>query len=152
MIDWRRLLHDEARIAAVAPVEALNALGSMLPDIASREHALAVAAAVMMIEPTLANPRSEIIELLINTLGVEPGRVIDLARRLTHPAEQRPPAEAAATANPPAPRVARPRSAAGAARTPRTPGTSGTPSTPSTARKSSKRPAAAPHSPRALRS
>ena len=68
VIDWRRLLHDEARIAAVAPVEALNALGSMLPDIASREHALAVAAAVMMIEPTLANPRSEIIELLIKQL------------------------------------------------------------------------------------
>jgi hypothetical protein len=44
-----------------------------------------VAAAVMMIEPTLDNPRSEIIELLINTLGVEPERVMDLACRLTSP-------------------------------------------------------------------
>ncbi|MBP6225041.1 MAG: DUF3141 domain-containing protein [Rhizobacter sp.] len=87
-IDWRRLLREEARIAAVAPVEALNALGDMLPDEASRERALAVAAAVMMIEPTLANPRSEIIELLINTLGVEPERVMDLACRLTHPLGQ----------------------------------------------------------------
>ena len=84
-IDWRRLLRDEARIAAVAPVEALNALGAMLPDTASREQALAVAAAVMMIEPTLHNPRSEIIELLINTLDVDPERVMDLACRLTSP-------------------------------------------------------------------
>ena len=84
-IDWRRLLREEARIAAVAPIEALNALGEMLPDPASRERALAVAAAVMMIEPTLDNPRSEIIELLINTLGVEPERVMDLACKLTHP-------------------------------------------------------------------
>lgn len=84
-IDWHRLLRDEARIAAVAPVEALNALGAMLPTTALREQALAMAAAVMMIEPTLHHPRSEIIELLINTLDVEPDRVMDLARRLTSP-------------------------------------------------------------------
>ena len=45
--------------------------------------ALALAAAVLMIEPTLANPRSEIIELLIGTLGVDPLRVIELARVMT---------------------------------------------------------------------
>jgi hypothetical protein len=94
-IDWTRLLRDEAKLAAVAPVEALNALGSMLPDAASREQALAVAAAVMMIEPTLDNPRSEIIELLINTLEVEPDRVMDLACRLTSPV-RRPAAASAA--------------------------------------------------------
>ena len=82
-IDWIRLLKEQARITAVAPVEALNALGEMLPDSASREHALAVSAAVMMIEPTLANPRSEIIEFLIDTLGVDPQRVIGMARHLT---------------------------------------------------------------------
>jgi hypothetical protein len=87
VIDWIRMLRDEARLAAVAPVEALNALGSMLPDTASREQALAVAAAVMMIEPTLDNPRSEIIELLINTLDVQPERVMDLACRLTSPVQ-----------------------------------------------------------------
>lgn len=81
--DWIRLLKEQSRIAAVAPVEALNALGQMLPDTASRERALAVAAAVLMIEPTLANPRSEIIEFLIDTLGVEPQRVIAMARQLT---------------------------------------------------------------------
>ncbi|MBX9793911.1 MAG: poly(3-hydroxyalkanoate) synthetase, partial [Burkholderiaceae bacterium] len=115
-IDWRRLLREEARIAAVAPVEALNALGDMLPDPASRERALAVAAAVMMIEPTLANPRSEIIELLINTLGVEPERVMDLACRLTHPLGL------AATPTPEVVKVKRPRPPRvpdGAARKPR---------------------------------
>ncbi len=91
VIDWRRLLHEEARIAAVAPVEALNALGEMLPQPAQREHALAMAAAVLMIEPTLDNPRSEIIELLIQTLGVDPARVMDLACRLTSPMAAAPP-------------------------------------------------------------
>ncbi|MBA3059428.1 MAG: DUF3141 domain-containing protein [Gammaproteobacteria bacterium] len=82
-IEWTRLLKEQARITAVAPVEALNALGEMLPDNASRENALALSAAVMMIEPTLANPRSEIIEFLIDTLGVDSQRVIELARQLT---------------------------------------------------------------------
>jgi len=86
-IDWIRLLQEQARITAVAPVEALNALAQMLPDAASREHALAVSAAVMMIEPTLANPRSEIIEFLIDTLGVDPKRVIAMARKLTEALE-----------------------------------------------------------------
>ena len=36
-----------------------------------------------MIEPTLANPRSEIIEFLIGTLGVDPERVIALAKTIT---------------------------------------------------------------------
>ncbi len=82
-VDWTRLLKEQARITAVAPVEALNALESMLPDRPSRERALALAAAVMMIEPTLANPRSEIIEFLMDTLGADPQRVIALARKLT---------------------------------------------------------------------
>ena len=82
-IDWTRLLKEQARITAVAPVEALNAIERMLPDRTSRERALALAAAVMMIEPTLANPRSEIIEFLMDTLGADPQRVIALARKLT---------------------------------------------------------------------
>lgn len=102
-VDWRALLRDEARIAAVAPVEALNALERMLPDAASREQALAIAAAVMMIEPTLSHPRSEIIELLIGNLGVDPVRVIALATRLTQPIADAP----ARAATRPAKRVAR---------------------------------------------
>jgi len=84
-IQWQALLHKEARIAAVAPVEALNALGDMLPTTEQRERALAVAAAVMMIEPTLDNPRSEIIELLIGMFELDAARVMDLACRMTHP-------------------------------------------------------------------
>ncbi len=86
--NWVRLLKEQARITAVAPVEALNALDHLLPDTPTRERALAVSAAVMMIEPTLANPRSEIIEFLIDTLGVDPQRVIGLARTLTDALEQ----------------------------------------------------------------
>ena len=86
-IAWGRLLKEQARITAVAPVEALNALDVLLPDLASREHALALSAAVMMIEPTLANPRSEIIEFLMDTLGADPQRVIALARTLTSAVE-----------------------------------------------------------------
>ncbi len=93
-LDWVRLLKEQARITAVAPVEALNALEHMLPTSASRESALAVAAAVMMIEPTLAHPRSEIIEFLIDTLQVDPQRVIDLALKLTGSLEKVPPSAA----------------------------------------------------------
>ena len=98
--DWVRLIKEQAQITAVAPVEALNALAQMLPDTASREHALAASAAVMMIEPTLANPRSEIIEFLIETLGVNPQRVIAMARQLTESLETPPAAASAAPAAP----------------------------------------------------
>ena len=86
--DWIKLLKAQARLTAVAPVEALNALEHLLPDARSRENALALSAAVMMIEPTLANPRSEIIEFLMATLGADPDRVIGLARKLTDALEQ----------------------------------------------------------------
>lgn len=92
--DWPALLKAQARITAVAPVEALNALEQMLPTPTSRERALAVAAAVMMIEPTLHNPRSEIIEFLIGTLGVDPTRVMDMACQLTGTFEVAPKAPA----------------------------------------------------------
>lgn len=86
--NWIQLLKDQARITAVAPIEALNALPQLLPDPASRERALAVSAAVMMIEPTLAHPRSEIIELVMGMLDVNPRRVITQARALTQGLEK----------------------------------------------------------------
>ncbi len=88
--DWVKLLKEQARITALAPVEALNALEHMLPSTASRESALAISAAVMMIEPTLMHPRSEIIEYLIDTLAVDAEHVIVLALRLTQSLEIRP--------------------------------------------------------------
>jgi len=89
-VNWVQMLKTQARITAVAPVEALNALETLLPDTARRELALALSAAVMMIEPTLANPRSEIIEFLIDTLGVDPERVIGLAKVITDSVEAGP--------------------------------------------------------------
>lgn len=82
-IDWRATLKSQAQITAVAPVEALNALPFLLVDDASGEAALALSAAVMMIEPTLNNPRSEIIEFVMDALGANPQRVMALARALT---------------------------------------------------------------------
>jgi hypothetical protein len=87
-VNWVQLLKSQARITAVAPVEALNALEQLLPDATARENALAVSAAVMMIEPTLANPRREIIEFVMATLGADPDRVIALARQLTEQIEK----------------------------------------------------------------
>ena len=102
-VNWVQLLKAQARITAVAPVEALNALSAMLPDSGSRERALALSAAVLMIEPTLANPRSEIISFLIDTLGVDPQRVIGLARQLTDALEAPPLVPAASTSQRKAP-------------------------------------------------
>jgi len=86
-VNWIALLKAQARITAVAPIDALNALEQLLPDLTSRENALAVSAAVMMIEPTLANPRPEIIEFLMGTLDADPNRVIGLACKLTESLE-----------------------------------------------------------------
>jgi pimeloyl-ACP methyl ester carboxylesterase len=90
-VNWVQMLKAQARITAVAPIEALNALEQMLPNTEQRELALALSAAVMMIEPTLSNPRSEIIEFLIGTLGVDPERVIGLVKVLTDSVEAPPP-------------------------------------------------------------
>jgi pimeloyl-ACP methyl ester carboxylesterase len=121
---WLDLMRVEARIAAVAPVEALNALGQMLPTQEQREHALALAAAVMMIEPTLDNPRSEIIELLIGMLDLDATRVMDLACGMTSslgapgekPRQPLVPAAVVAARRAPGRVPARPGRAAGAAR------------------------------------
>lgn len=88
VVNWRKVMRFEARVAAVAPVEALNALSEMLPDTDSRERALAMAAAVMMIEPTLNQPRSEIIEWLMGVMQVDPQRVMAQARRMTQEVER----------------------------------------------------------------
>jgi poly(3-hydroxyalkanoate) synthetase len=81
--DWVTLMKAQARLLAVAPVEGLNAIEHMLPDAASRENALAISAAVLMIEPTLSNPRTEIIEYLLGVLNVDSERVVQRAWALT---------------------------------------------------------------------
>jgi hypothetical protein len=83
VVEWRDLARAEARIAAVAPDEALAALGRMLPGQAERERALAVATAILMVDPTLNDPASEVIDGLTRLLRVKPQRVIDLALQLS---------------------------------------------------------------------
>ncbi|MEX8520121.1 MAG: DUF3141 domain-containing protein [Leptothrix sp. (in: b-proteobacteria)] len=84
MFDWRQGVREEARISAVAPIEALNALAQMLPDPAARQRALAIgAAAVMVSEPAAGNPAAALIEQLIVQLGADPVRVMALAADLT---------------------------------------------------------------------
>jgi hypothetical protein len=80
--EWRVLARTEARVLAVAPLEALDALAQMLPGAAQRESALAVATAVLMIDASLNNPQSDLIDRLTGLLGVAPQRVITLARQL----------------------------------------------------------------------
>jgi pimeloyl-ACP methyl ester carboxylesterase len=87
-IDWHALMHDEARVLAVAPTQALQALAAMLPDVDLRERALAVAAAVLMVEPTPEAPQYDVVERLIIYLGVSPERVFQLAQALVQPFEQ----------------------------------------------------------------
>jgi hypothetical protein len=81
--DWYGAVREEARVSAVAPVEAFAALAQMLPDAGSRERALAIAAAVVLMEPDADNPAAALIERLIEGLDVDPARVMELAVQMT---------------------------------------------------------------------
>lgn len=84
IFDWHQGVREEARISAVAPVEAHGALAQMLPDMPARERALAIgAAAVMVGQATGTNQALELIERLITLLGADPERVMKLADQLT---------------------------------------------------------------------
>jgi hypothetical protein len=82
-IDWDQAVRLEARISAVAPAEAFAALTRMLPEAAARERALAVAMAVLMLEPGGHDPASALVGRLMGVLDVAPERVAALARELT---------------------------------------------------------------------
>ncbi|MEY2688640.1 MAG: hypothetical protein RL375_2838, partial [Pseudomonadota bacterium] len=84
-IDWQALMREEARVLAVAPTQALQAVAAMLPDTDRRETALAVAAAVLMVDPTPLAPQYDVVERLIIYLGVTPDRVFELAQALVAP-------------------------------------------------------------------
>ena len=81
-IAWDGIIRNEARINAVAPAEAWAALGEMLPDRAARERAVAVAVAVLMMEPGTSGPASVLIEQLMADLGLSPKRVATLVQQL----------------------------------------------------------------------
>jgi hypothetical protein len=70
-----------------------------------------MAAAVMMIEPTLHQPASEIIEMLMGMLGVDPDRVIAQAFAMTKPMAPWIPVTPLTPATPTPPAVRKPRGA-----------------------------------------
>jgi hypothetical protein len=86
-LGWRDLVRDEAMVRAVAPVEALEALVRLLPTAIARERALAVAAAVLVAEPTAEDNGAEFLGGLVELLGADPRHVMKLGFELTHAIE-----------------------------------------------------------------
>lgn len=80
--DWGAMLDQQALVMSFAPLEALAALPRLLPGQAEREQALALASAVLMSEPTLADPQSPAARYVRESLGVDPAKVARLAERL----------------------------------------------------------------------
>lgn len=80
--DWQKLLDGQALVVTFAPDEAVAALPHLLPDAAHREQALALAAAVLMAEPELADPASPAARSARELLGVDPARVAALSLSL----------------------------------------------------------------------
>jgi hypothetical protein len=81
-MDWQRLIDEQALIVAFAGEAALDALPRLLPTKAARERALALAAAVLMAEPALADPDSAATHFVHDKLGADPARVAALALSL----------------------------------------------------------------------
>lgn len=81
--DWQKLIDGQALVVTFAREEAVAALPRMLPRTAEREQAVALAAAVLMAEPELADPQSPASRLVHATLGVDPARVAALALSLS---------------------------------------------------------------------
>ncbi|MFM2067842.1 MAG: hypothetical protein RLZZ584_2751 [Pseudomonadota bacterium] len=91
-IDWAALVREEARVLAVAPQQALHAVIELLPTAEQREQALAVAAAVLMVDPQPDAPQYDVVERLMIYLGVDPDHVFARARQLVQPIEHPEPA------------------------------------------------------------
>jgi hypothetical protein len=81
--DWQKLFDAQALIVAFAPEEAIARLPHMLPTTAERERAVALAAAVLMAEPELADPKSEMSRKVHELLGIDPARAAALALTLS---------------------------------------------------------------------
>lgn len=81
-LDWPKILDAQALVVTFAPQEAMAALPQLLPTKAEREHALALAAAVLMAEPTLSDPTSPAARFIREQLGVDPARIAALSLSL----------------------------------------------------------------------
>ncbi|WP_067066108.1 DUF3141 domain-containing protein [Roseateles chitosanitabidus] len=83
--DWASLLHRQALVVAFAPEEAIDALPRLLPELADREQAVALASAVLMSEAELSDPSSPAARYVHRVLEVDPARVAALAQSLSTP-------------------------------------------------------------------
>ncbi|OWQ85071.1 hypothetical protein CDN99_22935 [Roseateles aquatilis] len=101
--DWATVLHRQALVVTFARNEAIAAVPRLLPDLADREHAVALASAVLMAESELTDPGSPASRYLHSVLGVDPGRVAALAQSLSAQ-----PAATVSIAASPAPKPPRP--------------------------------------------
>jgi hypothetical protein len=80
--DWQKLLDGQALIVAFAPEQAMAHLPEMLPTQAERERAVALAAAVLMSEPELADPQSPLSRKVHALLCIDTSRAAALALSL----------------------------------------------------------------------
>ncbi|MDM0045734.1 DUF3141 domain-containing protein [Variovorax dokdonensis] len=87
-VDWQRTLDAQALITTFAPEASLESLPKLLPHRAEREHALALAAAVLMAEPRLSDPKSPVSRFVRDKLDVDPARVAAMALSLAQTAAQ----------------------------------------------------------------
>ncbi|MBS0340655.1 MAG: DUF3141 domain-containing protein, partial [Proteobacteria bacterium] len=81
-LDWPKILDAQSLVVTFAPKEAMAALPRMLPTQTEREHALALAAAVLMAEPTLTDPDTPAAHFIREQLGVDPERIAALSLSL----------------------------------------------------------------------
>jgi len=118
-LDWPKILDAQALIVTFAPKEAMAALSTLLPTRKEREHALALAAAVLMAEPALSDPASPAAQFIREQLDVDPARVAALSLTLaqTVAGDEGRSAPAASTGAPAAKRA--PRTAKPVAKAPR---------------------------------
>ncbi|MEY4751572.1 MAG: hypothetical protein RIQ60_3786 [Pseudomonadota bacterium] len=86
-VDWDALVREEARVLAVAPVPALMAVEAMLTTPEQRVQALAVAAAVLMVDPRPEAPQYDVVQRLMVYLGVSADAVFAQAQALVQPIE-----------------------------------------------------------------
>jgi len=80
--DWKALLERQTLVMTFAGDEALAALPRLLPGASDRERAVALAAAVLMGVPALADPSSDVARAVRERLDVDPARVAALALSL----------------------------------------------------------------------
>ena len=80
--EWKAVLERQTLVMTFAGDEAMAALPRLLPAPSDRERAVALAAAVLMMAPALADPASPASRAIRERLGVDPARVAALALSL----------------------------------------------------------------------